>query len=477
MYHKEKRIPTILAIMLILLGIGSTTFLDGSVKSLMSKASNNIKLENIRISNVTDNSFVVSFFTLDPLSGSLEIRGGNMKKTLFDDLDSDNVPKKRTIHYITVSNLSENLSYQIKINNDSINCVTCPVILQKTATRLNTPLELPPIIGSLVTSDGKPAVGAVVYLNVGNSLTLSVRTDTAGLYVVPLNNLRAQNLIDRPNISDSDLVQIEIISSTKIKSSGVIDFKSIRTNPNIPDMKLGETYNFLELLSKTNSLAMSQNNKVLGINTKIILTPTTLPEVNKNKQPAVSKMDLLFPKNDKDLTPDSKPSIKGMGIPGSQLTITINSSPQSATIIIGENGIWTFRPQKPLEAGIHTVTIQGVDTNGKATTIKRTFTVLKSGERVLGDSTPSASLTPVVTATRTPTPAQNITPSVAPTKTPIATQVPTNTRAPVPTNTTAPVPTNSQTVTPRTGDVRPLLLIGGVSVVLLSLGLKFFFFP
>lgn len=307
--------------------------------------------------------------------------------------------------------------------------------------------------GSLFTQEGKPADGAIVYLTVGKSAPLTGRVDSGGLWVIPLTQLRTQDFLSRPDFADSDIVQITAKVSGTSMSTAIVDMKSIRQNLTIPQMIMGNSYNFIDLLSKKDALALLSVQNILGVKTE---------QVNKS-----ARVDILFPRYDDDTTPDSRPRIRGTGKPGSQLLITVNSSPQTGKVTVGSDGTWNWRPEKELPPGVHNLTIQEYDGQGNLITSTRKFIVLKSGERVLGEATPSASLTP----TSSPT----LTPSLSPSPTPFTTPSPLPTSSDVsPTLTSSPALSSPP---PRSGTGTPTVLLIGISTLLLLTGAKLLIFP
>jgi hypothetical protein len=210
-------------------------------------------------------------------------------------------------------------------------------------------------------------------------------------------------------------------------------------------MTLGNSYNFIDLISKKDLLAQSSGPKILGISQNI----------------PFNKLEIFFPKIDHETTVDRRPRFRGTGIPNSQLTITVNSSPQTGKIIVAPDGSWNWRPARELLPGIHYLSLQGYNEKNQLTTINRKFIVLKSGEAVLGESTPSASLTPAPTSWVTPTITPTPNPSI-PTPSPTITTYPSNTLAP----TSPPVP-------PRSGNTSMTFLLLGGSISFLLLGFKF----
>ena len=173
---------------------------------------------------------------------------------------------------------------------------------------------------------------------------------------------------------------------------------------------------------------------------------------------------ILFPAQDNDTTTDNRPRLRGLGIPGKEITLTLNSETQTAKITVSTDGSWSFRPEKNLPPGIHTITIDGLDASGNKITLNKKFIVLKSGESVLGDATASATLTPTIAPTTIPLPTPTVItqPTLQPTPTPIPTSRPTVFISPTP---------------PRTGNLQSSLFLLSGSVILLITGIKLFLFP
>lgn len=476
MYRKEKRIPTLLALIILIFGVGGAVYLDQSTQQLQSSAASTAKPLDIHFTNISDNSFVVSWITEQPAIASVVIKDGTSSIIYIDDLDNDNIPRPRSTHYVTIKNLKENTSYSVKIVSGDLKCSNndlCPTLTQKTAPKLPILSALPPARGNLITQADLPAQGTIVYLTIGKSYPLSGRVDTSGLWVIPLANLLTQDLLSRLEIADNDIIQITAQLSPSETTQALIDVKSIRENLTIPAMQIGKTYNFVNLLSKKGLFANSTNQRILGTQIQVNKIPIiSTAEISKNT------IDILFPRQDQDVTTDNRPRLRGTGIPGKQLLITINSTPQTGRVTVTSDGAWEFRPSRPLSPGTHHISIQSYDETGNLVTLSKTFIVLKSGESVLGEATTSATLTPTIYLSVTPFTTPTITPSyVSPT---LSTTLP-------PTITLTPTiwitPTNGFTTAmpsvkpPPTGITQPTLVILATSISLILIGVKFLFSP
>jgi hypothetical protein len=452
MYRKERRIPTLIALLIIFAGIGGTLYFDKFLKTGETSAHQGTSPQEVYITNVTNTSFTISWLTAVQTPGFISLASKEKTVTLTDDLDNDGILRPRFIHYITAKDLKEETEYEIKILNSEKKCFTstCPIFNQKTPTRLTKSVNLPPIHGLIVSENNQP-IETVVYLTIGKSATLSGRTDSSGLWVIPLSNLRERDLLSGIPLSDTDLVQIIAKSGLNKNSMAVTDLKSIRENASIPAMQIGKNYNFLNLVSKKNLIAQSQN-QILGVQTQEI-------ELEK-------KYDFLFPLQDEEITTDNQPRFRGIGIKGKILLVTVNSQPQIDRITVNDDGIWTWRPPKPLPPGTHQISIQGYDEQGNLVTVTRKFIVLKSGERVLGEATASATMTPTVkpSPSTTPLPTSIQNPTLAP-----------NSPTPQTSPTFIPSPTSipATATPPRSGNITNSLILLGGGVSLIFFGLKF----
>ena len=152
MYRKQQKIPTILAVSVILAIVTTVFFLDKKTFNNYSNASETGKAENVHFANISDNSFTISWLTSESSMGSIEVSADKYKVSLLDDLDSDNVPRPRKTHYITVKNLDADTTYTVKIVGKP-KCdkpESCPIFIQKTGTSIPSPLSIPPIKRSLI---------------------------------------------------------------------------------------------------------------------------------------------------------------------------------------------------------------------------------------------------------------------------------------------------------------------------------------
>lgn len=462
MYKKQRKIPTLIALLLLFSAMGSVAYFDDTLRSLTSSASPQSAPVNVHVSNVTASGFTVSWVTDAQSIGAVVIKNSQKQQVSLDDLDTDNTPRPRNTHAVTVSGLLADTPYSIQIISGSRrtcnDTVLCPSLSQKTASQTPIKQALPPVKGKILMPDGTPAVNALVYVTVGKSTLLSTRSDSSGLWIISLASLRAQDLASDLLLADTDLTQITVERSPKERAQALTDVKSIRQNVTIPPITIGNSYNFLDLLAKRkNTLAQALGSNTLGTATQTV--------------PAAGPGPLLFPRVENDTTPETKPRFRGISKPNSKVTIRIQPTSQSAVITTAKDGSWAWQPPRALSPGKYTITVNGTDNTNKPYTASRTFYVLKSGERVLGDATPSASIVP----SPSPTTGPIASPSATIAASPSATIAPTATLTPAAASPTQVQPTSGQTP-PRSGSILPTYLIGA-SVGLLSVAAVLLLLP
>lgn len=437
----DKKIPTLLGLFILSLGIGITTFLTNSQTFLKTNASTSEQPQNVRITNISDTSFSVSYSTLDKISGSLNY-GQNISlgQSAFDERNQNS--QKITnyqIHNITLNNLLPLTKYYFTIisgqntyynSGKPFEVITGPSI-SKTA---NTP-DL--IKGKLILPNGIYPSEAIIYITLDNSQVLSALAKPDGTYELPLTLIRSGDLSSYYNFNQNSIIKM-LIYGDSLTSNVVLSKKQI--NP-VPLITLSKDYNFqVQDLQSTNASTSLQG----------------FPSFESTSS-ASQKVQILTPQKNQELT-DSKPLFKGTAGPNENVKIIIHSDQTIQTQIkTDKNGNWSFTPSEALTPGTHTITITSKDVSGLLKTITQSFVVYASGTQI-----PNASGSPTPTPTTTPTIA-----SAIPTPTDIPPAFPSLTPSPTPILVQAPVSTSSSTLLPPTGN--PFIIIFGIFGIIVSL--------
>ena len=442
----NKRIPTIFGIGFVMLAIIFTTIIVRTQTGLKSKASNSEEPQNVKVANISDDSFTVTYQTDAPTAGSVNFgKDRKLGSTELEDLDKEKGSlTSHNVHSITVKKLTPATSYQLVIvsgqntflnNGSPFEIETGPSISSPSAIQSK-------IKGKVVLPNGNPPIEALVYLSSDNSQLLSTAVGKNGEFNFSLKDLRSEDLNSYFTANENTFFKLEAVSQS-LKSTVSI---SLNNADSIPTITLSNDYDFTNEIPAASKSADAEIVSFPAITTK----------------PKSLKPQILIPQKGQTFT-DQQPQFRGTSLPNEIVEIIIHSDENIQTRVKADsNGNWIYRPPNILSPGQHTITIKTKDSLGILTTLTQSFTVFAQGSQVSESATPSA--TPTQKATPTPTPIQTPTPSptiivIIPSPTPTLTFIPTN------------LPIESKGGLPPTGNSSIVLIIGGVFTAISGIAL------
>ncbi|MBI4097330.1 MAG: hypothetical protein HY428_02855 [Candidatus Levybacteria bacterium] len=428
----QKRIPTLLGIVLLAMAtIASAFFVSNNSTTFFGRAAGENIPQNVRITNISDTSFSVSYTTFGKVIGALSYgKDANEKNSAFDDRDvEDGVPKEYNTHHITVQNLSLKTKYTFSIASGGSDFLNNEVPYDVTTGEAidEVPADQDPIVGNVVLPDGQPAGEVLVYAQSEDGSPQSTVAKSDGSYSLPIDTMRTSDLTSYVEFSDETIIALSFQSETAESKATVL---VSQINP-VPQITLSKIYDFTqgEPLVTDNTPASDSAQEQL---------PVGIPE--EAETPSI-----VSPETNEEFS-DQRPRFTGTALPNATVEITIQSNPVKVQVKADSNGNWVYRPDKPLTPGKHTITILTKDTLGLTKRITESFTVFAQGSQFTEPSvspTAGASKTPTSkpSPTSTPRPSSTLTP-IPTTSTPTVTLSPTPTTVPTsPTNlTTTPVP-------------------------------------
>lgn len=401
MFRREKKIPTVLGVFLIALGIGATTYLVKNFSPFLTRANPNQKPEAIKITNLAESGLTVSWISREATSGFLKFgqTESELEQTVLDDRDQ--VARQlgqHFTHHVTFKYLKPQTNYYFKIisqektydeEGKAFKVTTAPLIG-------NPPPTLEPVHGTVFKSDGTPAQGAIVYLTLPQVSPLSTLVKSGGNWLIPLSSARSQNLA-QSLVSKPEGAWAIFVQGGEATAQAITDGKN--ASP-VPKITLGKNFDFREGAPLTQETPTPSAQEEITPSPGLGFSSLTSPQVS------TPSFSLLQPASEAALP--GQPFFKGTGLPGKTVTIEIRSAQiYTGTVTIDKNGGWSWTPPTVLSPGTHTVTASSLDEKGVLQKISRRFTVLASGEQVQEPATPSATpkLSPTPLATTTPTPA------------------------------------------------------------------------
>ena len=435
----NKRIPTIFGIGIVIFAIALTTFTLRSQTSLKTKASNSEEPRNVKVTNISDDSFTITYQTDVSTAGFVNFgKDRKLGSTELEDLDKEKGSlTAKNIHSITVKKLTLATKYQLVIvsgqntflnNGSPFEIETGPSISSPSAMQLE-------VKGKVVLPDGNPPIEAIVYLSSDNSQLLSAVVGKNGQFNFSLKSLRSEDLGSYFSAHDNTSLKLEAIGKS-LKSTVSI---SLNNADSIPTITLSNDYDFTHELIPLASKSAEAEKTV------------SFPAVTI--RPQSLKPQILTPKKDQSFT-DQQPQFRGTSLPNAIVESIIHSDENIRTQVkADELGNWVYRPPNTLTPGTHTITIKTRDSLGILTTLVQSFTVFAQGSQVSESATPSATPTQKVTLTptRIPTPIPSPTIIVAvPSPTPAPSSIPTN------------LPIETKGGLPPTGDSPILFIVSGI---------------
>lgn len=373
---KEKKIPIVFLLPPLLITI---FFFNIFFNKLIfpSRALNNFPRQ-IKILRITENRAII-FWETSEKEISYLLFGENEKKVnqiVLDDRDSQSLKTKRFFHIVTLNNLRPGQEYFFRIVTEKnffndLDGKPFTLELQSNIGRVFTSL---PLYGKVVVENSRMLPETVLIFSIDQQLIGMTTGKSNGEWLVVLRRFNK-------SFNNDEVVTLEIYSEAKNKT--VVKGKIKDFSPLTIPITLGESYD-------------------LTTNKKNVLSSSTS---KKNKDIFL----IVYPKN-KTSIPGSRPLIKGLALPGKEVNVIIKSrSIFSFKTKADKNGQWQVNIDFDLLPGDYQLEANSFDDRGNKLEQSVNFKIIKSGEQVLGEATPSATLIPSPT----------VTPTIFPTSTPI----------------------------------------------------------
>ncbi|MFC1711609.1 Ig-like domain-containing protein [Patescibacteria group bacterium] len=460
-----KKFPTFFGLIFLIAAIATGLYFINQGKFSLTKSDSTAIPKKIKITNISDKQFTVSWVTDEPTTGYIKYDQTPKVKTEAKD-DRDKLTGEQTknlIHYVTVRNLTPAKTYHFKIGSGSRLYDNNGQAYQVTSgPTIGSAGEAKIVSGRVLEANKNPAKGIIVYLSSPNIAPASTLTDVEGRWAIYLNKTRNSNLSSYAEYDpEATVLDIEIEASKESTAAITITKNAFP----VPDIILGQgPYDFrnkaiakdaplqaestpiiedeatTELQEKEEESELIQEEIPSQFNLQPLGSPVSNPYTVIITNPAVEGEEINT----------TLPEIRGKGPADKVINIRIESpTTHTGTVTINEDGSWSFTPNTDLEPGNHTVYVNFLDDDGETQEIARNFIVLAADTSDLPAlvSTPSASLVPTVSPSPFPSPTILPSPSA---------------RATIP---------STESGIPTTGTILPTFLVFLASLVLILPGL------
>jgi len=425
---KEKKIPTILGLIILISGVFVGVFLTNQKTSFTSKASGSCKPKNSQITNITNSAVSISFVTESTCLSSLSINNQTVENEAIVSVD-----QKSKIHYFDINNLNADTEYSFSFIIDGTIYKESSYKF-KTAINPSGPIPSSNLAwGRVFTPELKAAKKVMVFVNIPGSSPLSALVTSLGNWNISLANSFNESKTNRftpiTNTSEEIIIIDQDNKITQITGN-------TSNNDPTPDIILGQN----QFLS---------SNVTYDTKTDTGLLSSVTPISNSKE------LDILNPKNNESIS-TQKPDFFGTGPVNSIIKIEVHSSTvYNGEVTVNNDGSWNWSPPSDLEPGEHTITAT-IIVNGIEKVVSRNFTVLAADSNLSYSASSSA-----ITSTPTPTLTPSSTPTLTPTKTSTPTASPiTSTPTLISTPTEATVTSvGTSSGMPKTGNTTPTILL------------------
>lgn len=367
---KDKRFPTILGIVFLLVILVIGVFLSRRATSLSTKASSSCEPVNPQIANLTYGSFDFSFLTTSTSClATLSIDGR---------IVSDSSTVSNT-HYFKVNNLKPVTPYKFSLISGGVTYSPAEFNLVTTVKPSSSIPDSNLAWGRILNSNLQPVSGAIVFLTIPGGQALSAFSNKDGNWNISFATSFNENKTDwfAPTTPvDEDL----IVYSPDGKLTQITN-KSDNNDP-VPDIIIGQKF-FSP--SPTSAAGLGSGTAVSAVN-----------------------FSITSPKDGETIT-TLKPDIFGQGPANATFQISLDGNSTNSTV--PGNNTWHWSPSQNLSSGSHTLVL-----SYQNKTITRNFTVSSNDNFLSFSATPSATLAPTKAAT--PTAVPTVGPTLKPTAKP-----------------------------------------------------------
>ena len=321
-----KRFPTILGLVLLL---GLVVGIFYYFQSMKVATSTTMTPSKVRITNIADNKFSVTWVTQTPTSGAVEYGtvGDKLAATAKDERDSGAAGQYIT-HQVSVEGLQPSTQYAFRILVG-----TKPVRFDNNGSPYTT--STGPVIGATPASQNfygnvqqvskQAAGGAIVYLTLPGGATASTLVRESGNYAFTLSTMRAADLRSFVQYDPTATIASVSVEAGSAQSTASV---SLANSAPVPTITLGQNADFLNGDSQVPAVAEVQassapqaTGSAAPVTPAIFnVEPLAAADVNEVSDPAVV---LLNPKDEGETLTTLRPEFRGTGPVGLTLSIAL----------------------------------------------------------------------------------------------------------------------------------------------------------
>lgn len=401
----QKQLPTLLGIgvLIISLVIGVSIFtLGGGLGQFSPRATPQTTPKKIKVTNVTDSGFTISFLTDEKTAGFVKYgtESNAVKSQTGDDRDQlSGTIGSYGMHHITVRGLQPNTTYYYMIgtgSNVTFDNEGQPFTIT-TAKRNGAPSAAKTAYGNVLNETSTPADGAVVYVTIEGVGEMSSLVKNSGSWAVPLSNARLADGSGYAQLEDNQSMLITVqgdqANQTASYTTTIADSQPVAsltlgagggsvaqaTASPSPSPSASPSPDAIMETTEDTTATSSAMDKQLSLSELIDTTSTKSADVSlEASQSADANRTISINSTGEPTLTSNQPKIVGQAKPNVVISIEVNSDTQiTQELTTDENGEYELdieQLSQVLEPGEHTVTVTYTDPDtGQLVTETKTF--------------------------------------------------------------------------------------------------------
>lgn len=293
------KIPTLLGMGVLLIGLAGGVYLVTQNQSLKSKAAISASPKNVNVINITDNSAAIFWQTDEPTIGYIQAGHVQQLNLNFRDDRDSGPPQAHKLHFVTLSNLTPETTYNYQIYSGAIVYSPQPDSF-KTSTQLPI-LGWSSLVGTVIDANNQAIDEAIISLNLTGAQKLATIAKGGGNFILPLSSLKTTDLTNSfPTDKSPYTAKLEITGTAKNATATIF----------IPSQDIA----LAPIILGTN-VDLTQNNQSASTQLTVATSSAEINKYDLNSDGVINYADLSIMLQNFGKTPNNpKADINGDGV-------------------------------------------------------------------------------------------------------------------------------------------------------------------
>lgn len=317
----DRTFPTLIGLAILIGGLTAGVFFLGDITMFAPRATPQTTPKQIKITNLTDSSFSVSFMTDETTTGFVKYgtKPNQLSQQAGDDRDQlAGAVSSYTTHHITVRNLQPQTTYYFTLGTASKaafdnNGQPFSVTTHQKQSNLSLAQTM---YGTVLYPDQRPAEGSIVYVNIENTGELSTLVRSSGTWAVPLSQARTPDGMRQPEVTVQTPMTV-FAQGPAISSTATLQTKVGQPQLPVETITLGQNA-VAQVQTPTadeeakggyaDTLAQPEFTSTPSASVRPSATPSASPVVSPTASPTATIRPSATPKPTPSITPIARPA-------------------------------------------------------------------------------------------------------------------------------------------------------------------------